>query len=231
MNERQRGFTLIEVTIVFAIITIIGSITIPNLLSARLTANESAAVATLKSISSAQGQCQASGAIDQDDDGAGEFGYFGELAGVRTIRANGGLAVDERISPPVLSAAFGRVENGVVLRSGYVFQMFLPGPGIGAPFVAEQPHGGAAGGDVDAGQAEILWCCYAWPMTYGTSGRRCFFVNNGGDVLTSRNTQTRYGGLGAAPMPTAAFVRAGGMAVTIAANSVGVDGEHWVVVG
>ena len=69
MVRGERGFTLIELLIVIAIIAIIASIAIPNLLSARVSANETSAIATLRNISSAQAQYQSSGRGDNDGDG------------------------------------------------------------------------------------------------------------------------------------------------------------------
>jgi type IV pilus assembly protein PilA len=52
--RKQKGFSLIELLIVVAIILIIAAIAIPNLLRARMSANESSAVGSIRTLNTAE---------------------------------------------------------------------------------------------------------------------------------------------------------------------------------
>lgn len=188
----------------------------------RTLANEFAAIATLKNISSAQAQCQACGIIDTDGDGAGEYGYFAEMTGAQAVRG-----ADRKMQPPVLSQAFARLAKGRAERNGYLFAIFLCDKD-GSP-LAEKDAGGAPAG-VDADKAEACWCAYAWPASAAT-GVRAFFVNQQGDVLACANDELAYAGHDKAPAPTAAFAPGKPLlTAAIAANRDGQDGRRWRVV-
>ena len=57
--KRQRGFTLIELVIVLAIILIIAAVTIPSLITMKIHANEASAMASIRAIQTAQTTYQA----------------------------------------------------------------------------------------------------------------------------------------------------------------------------
>ena len=231
-----------ELMIVVAIIAIISSIAIRKLMSARLSANEAAAISTLRSLSSAQAQVQSQAAIDTDADGTGEYAYFAELAGTMPCRRSAagvpvaGAAPTDLLNPAVLSAAFGVVNaQSLVSRSGYFFQIWLPGATAGGvtPGIAENPGGGAnPGAFPNPDNGETLWCAYAWPMSVNQTGDRAFFVNQQADLMMFQNrVAAPFTGVIKMPGFTEAFVTAGDMASGIRVGIAGGAGPSiWVPV-
>lgn len=82
MRGRGRGFTLIELMIAIVIITIIAAIAIPNIISARKNANESAAIGHLKTIANTQNMFREA---DKENDNEHDFGSLIELSDTELI--------------------------------------------------------------------------------------------------------------------------------------------------
>ena len=91
--RRSKGFTLVELMIVLAIIAIVAAFAIPNLMKSRMSANETAAIGALRTLMSAQGtyinrygvygslsQLSSEGLIDNSLAGGKKSGfYFGSV--------------------------------------------------------------------------------------------------------------------------------------------------------
>lgn len=150
-------------------IAIIAAIAIPNLLESRVTANEAAAAATLKSgIFPAQIQFQAGAYEDQDKDNIGEYGTLAELSGrLKTDKMEAGS----------IRLLAGPLAQGDV-ASGYHFRMFLPDGKKGALTSDDAVRAdNAAAADAQ----ERAFACYAWPVSMET-GRRMFVLTGDGQL-------------------------------------------------
>src|SRR5437870_11658811 len=83
--KNNRGFSLLELLIVVAIILIIATIAIPSLLRSRQAANESAAVANLRTINTAQ--------VTYLSSAGGQFGVISDLTAAGLIDSRFGGTV------------------------------------------------------------------------------------------------------------------------------------------
>jgi hypothetical protein len=185
---------------------------------------------------------QSSGAIDGDADGSGEYGYFGELAGTALLRdsAAGASVIGANfLVPAVMSSSFGTmsqtaVTDGTVVRSGYCFKMFLPDSvGAGNAGLAEAPLVGGNGGTLpDADNAEILWNCYAWPVSVNQTGNRAFFMNQEGDLLQTQNRVAPFTTTTGGPVFNECYDNTviPGMAAPLLIGAAGISGNIWTPV-
>ena len=237
-SDRRSGFTLIELMVVVSVILIISSIAIPVFQSAKLSANETAAMGAMRAISSAQAALVVSPAIDTDSDGAGEYGYFAELAGTVPARvaaagvpAAGVVGLNE-LTPSMLISGLGFVSQSVITRSGYVFQLWLPDATAGGlvSAIPEDANGGKLGAPFpNPNNNEVFWCAYAWPLGAERTGNVALFVNQSGTIMQTRNRgPAAYEGLAGGPAFDAAFSVPGDMSSDPAIGVPANDGNLWV---
>lgn len=153
MRNQSKGFSLIELLIVVAIILIIAAIAIPNLLRARISANESSAVGTLRTINTTAVQYSSTYGI----------GFPGSLPAMGPA------------TPALCSAAdlLDNILGGATQpapKSGYTFA-YVGLVAAAAPLTAPC-----------TGSGFNTFTVKAVPQTVGTTGQRSFCIDHTGVV-------------------------------------------------
>jgi prepilin-type N-terminal cleavage/methylation domain-containing protein len=165
----KKGFTLIELMIVVAIIAIIAAIAIPSLLRSRMAANETAAAAACKALAEAQ---EIFHRTDYNKDGKLE--YAKTMKGVNSLLETSAGTADLLLIDPAFGAAEGAPTSATVTpKAGYVFTI-LTAQGASAP-------GGAKSWIVSTRliSAHGASTC---PRSYDVTGRNCFLISSTGTI-------------------------------------------------
>jgi len=170
--RKQKGFSLIELLIVVAIILIIAAIAIPNLLRAKISANESSAVGSVRNIVTAETSYNSS------------YPQYGFSTVLSRLGPGAGLLSCPKAGPdPVngaclLDSALAGSDNST--KSGYMFEATGDNAGPADPTTGIVADNG--------------FTAAAVPAVYNQTGVRDFCAGDDGVLRQNPNTA---GGIGA----------------------------------
>lgn len=164
---KMRGFTLVELLIVIAVVGILVGVAVPWVLRARMTGNESAAISALLAINDAQAAFQAT---------CGGGRYAPTLSALGIPMPTTGHAF---LSPDLTGA-------DEVVKSGYIISLTgtLPSESFDAPASPESWIG------CNGVQTIETYVAFAEPEQPGTSGTRFFATNTSRVIYEHTETLT-----------------------------------------
>ncbi|HKV05693.1 MAG TPA: prepilin-type N-terminal cleavage/methylation domain-containing protein [Candidatus Acidoferrales bacterium] len=152
MDRKEKGFSLIELLIVVAIILIIAAIAIPNLLRSRMAANESSAVGSLRTLHTAQSAYSS---------------MYGIGYALTKVALGPGGALNSCANANLIDNVLA---SGT--KSGYTFPAFATLPN-------GDPAANVPAGCVDGAAS---WSENANPVLCDGTGHRTFFTDNSGII-------------------------------------------------
>ncbi|WP_372366273.1 hypothetical protein [Candidatus Uabimicrobium sp. HlEnr_7] len=197
-------------------VALAASVAVPGFLRARMSANEASAMATLKSITTSQMLFQSSNAVDQNQNGMGEYAFLQELTGQINVRGTNAPA-----SPGYLSSF--NFEQGIAAKSGYYFYCYLPGTDTA---IGEKNFSGELN-ESAATLQEQSFVVYAWPESHGSTGNRVFAINQNGEIISCYASTYNLWNI---PSANAAYVDqkdSTNLQGNFAVNDMGQDGNYW----
>ena len=151
----KRGFSLIELLIVVAVILIIASIAIPNMMRAKMAANQSAAVGDLRTIASAEANFSST---------------YNDGYTLTLVQLGGPIGSNTCANANMIDNVLGGSDPSQ--KSGYTFTFTASGV---AQLVAGIPAACGASGDTGFEVSAV-------PITVNTTGTASYCIDDGGAV-------------------------------------------------